>query len=310
MNNPLDLFLSNGETVVLDGAMATELEARGLDLNDDLWSAKVLIENAEAIAAVHLDYLQAGADCIITSGYQASVPGFVARGLNAKEAEHLLHRSIQLATETRDRFWQNTDHPQRRRKPLVAASIGPYGAFLANGAEYTGDYDLDEDALVDWHRSRWALSVASNADLLACETIPSITEARAYIRLLREFPQKQAWLSFSCRDGVKIADGTPLSAVADLLTGIDNIAAIGINCTSPNHISSLIAVLTRASTKPIIVYPNSGETYHADTKTWTGTANPADYATATQDWSQLGATIIGGCCRTTPDHVRAIRKHL
>src|SRR5690606_35469724 len=161
------------------------------DLRDVLWSAKLLIEDPGVIRRAHLDYFAAGADVATTSSYQASVPGFVRRGLTPREARDLIRLSVTLAVQARDEHGGG----------LVAASVGPYGAFLANGAEYTGDYDLDEDGLVAWHRERFEILASAGADLLACETIPSLSEARALARLLRETPGVRAWVSFSCRDG-------------------------------------------------------------------------------------------------------------
>jgi len=179
-------LLDRFEVILLDGGLATELEARGFDLDDDLWSARLLLEKPEAIRRVHLDYLQAGADCVVTSSYQATIEGFEKKGIGKRKAVDVLRRSVQLAQSARDEFWGNPANRSGRVRPLVAASVGPYGAYLADGSEYTGDYDLDEDGLVKFHRERWDVLATSGADLLACETIPSLPEALALGRLLRE----------------------------------------------------------------------------------------------------------------------------
>lgn len=308
--NPLQPFIDFQGAVILDGALATELENRGYDIDDPLWSAKILLEAPEAIRQVHLDYLQAGADVLITASYQASFPGFAARGLSPAEATSLLERAIDLALEARDTFWADPANRQGRLKPLVAASIGPYGAYLANGAEYTGAYDLDEEGLYRWHRPRWEILAGSKADLLACETIPSFPETRALLNLLRETPGLSGWFSFTGRDGRHISDGTPLSRLADLLDSEPQVAGIGINCTPPQLIPELIEALTAATTKPLIIYPNSGESYDAATNSWSGVAFAEAYGTAAREWRKLGATCIGGCCRTTPAHIRAIADRL
>ncbi|MFZ1831126.1 MAG: homocysteine S-methyltransferase, partial [Candidatus Competibacteraceae bacterium] len=188
MSNPLTSHLEHHSLLILDGALATELERRGCDLHDPLWSAKVLLEKPALIAEVHRDYLFAGADCLITASYQATVAGFMQRGLTPEAARDMLQRSVQLAVEARDTFWQDeANHPGRLR-PLVAASIGPYGAFLADGSEYRGDYSLSAAELMDFHRPRLAALLDAGPDLLACETLPSLTEALALARLLTEFP--------------------------------------------------------------------------------------------------------------------------
>ncbi|MEM7112905.1 MAG: homocysteine S-methyltransferase [Chloroflexota bacterium] len=303
--NPLQPFIDQHGAFILDGGLATQLEARGFDLNDTLWSAKLLQEAPEVIQQVHADYLWAGADCVITASYQATLAGFQARGATEAEAIQLLQRSVRLAQAARDAFWAVA--PAGRLRPFVAASIGPYGAYLANGAEYTGDYDLDENGLVDFHRRRWQLLAACQPDLLACETIPSLPEARAFMRLLAETPKLGAWFSFSCQNGRLISDGTPIATCAKLLDKVAQVHALGINCTAPRHIPSLIQEVRRVTQKPIVVYPNSGEEYDPVNKVWLGESVPAEFGTYSREWRKLGAAAIGGCCRTTPAHIRQIR---
>ena len=305
--NPIRPFLDQQGVLILDGGLATQLEARGADLFDPLWSAKLLLENPALIQQVHLDYFWAGADCAITASYQATIPGFMRRGLTEAQAVELLKLTVQLARSARDEFWQANKGAGGRIRPLVATSIGPYGAYLANGAEYTGDYDLDEAGLVAFHRPRWQILAESEADLLACETIPSIAEAKALAQLLQETPDRYAWFSFSCRDGRSISDGTPLTECAALLENMEQVAAIGINCTPPRFIPELISQLFAVTQKPIIVYPNSGEHYDPTAKRWHGLSIPAEFGTYSREWRKGGAALIGGCCRTGPDHIRQIR---
>ena len=203
--NPVENILIQSPVLVIDGALATELERRGLDLKDDLWSAKILIENPEAIQQVHYDYFKDGADCAITASYQATIEGFKKRGLNEKEATALIQKSVWLAVSARDEFWADESNRGGRSKPFVAGSVGPYGAFLANGAEYVGNYGLSEKELMDFHRPRMKALVEAGADMLACETIPSLIEAQAIVKLLAEFPAITAWISFSARDDLHVS---------------------------------------------------------------------------------------------------------
>jgi homocysteine S-methyltransferase len=304
--NPIRPFLAQHGVLVLDGGLATQLEARGADLHDPLWSAKLLLENPALIRQVHLDYFWAGADCAITASYQATIPGFRRRGLTEAQAVELIKLTVQLAEEAREEFWAVAGS-ERRSRPLVAASIGPYGAYLANGSEYTGDYDLDEAGLADFHRQRWHILAESGADLLACETIPSLAEAKALAQLLRETPDAWAWFSFSCRDGRCISDGTPIIECAALLEEMEQVVAMGINCTPPRYIPDLIRELFAVTQKPIVVYPNSGEQYDALAKRWHGLSIPAEFGTYSREWRKAGAALIGGCCRTGPEHIRQIR---
>lgn len=308
----LEPYLSAQGTLIVDGGLASELERRGHDLADPLWSAKLLLEAPQAIAEVHAAYLAAGADVIISASYQATLPGLQARGLSPQAAADVLRLSADLAVAARDRFWAVPANRAGRLRPLVAASIGPYGAYLANGAEYTGDYDLDRAGLRAFHAARWALLAASAVDLLACETLPSFAEAQALADLLAQTPQRAAWFSFACRDAQRIADGTPIAACAALLAPLPSVVAIGINCTAPQHVAALIAHVRAATSKPVVVYPNAGEAWDAEHKCWLpGTAEAAPaFADRARDWQAAGATLIGGCCRTTPDYVRLVRSAL
>lgn len=308
--DPLTPFLKDSGVLILDGGLATELEKAGFDLDHPLWSARVLKDAPEAIAAVHRAYLEAGADCLTTASYQASLPGFVREGLSPEAAEGLLRRSVELAASARETFWADPENRRDRKRPLVAASIGPYGAFLANGAEYTGDYDLDEAGLREFHRARLQILRETGADLLACETLPSVGEARALVSLLEEGRSVGAWLSFSGRDGERISDGTPFVDVVREFSPSPAVVAIGVNCTPPQHVEHLLQGAASATTKPLLAYPNSGERYEARAKAWLGTSSACDWGERGMAWRRAGARLVGGCCRTGPGHVRALRETL
>lgn len=308
--DPFAPFIAHQGFVLLDGGLATELERHGHSLDDPLWSARLLLDDPTAITRVHDDYLEAGADCLTSASYQASVSGFERRGLGRHDAVALLVRAVDLALAARDRFWADPAHRPGRLRPLVAASVGPYGAYLANGAEYTGDYDLDETGLFEFHRDRWYALAGSGADVLACETIPSAREAMALARLIADTPAVPAWVSFSCRDGRRINDATPLADAVQPLVRLPQVAALGINCTAPSHVSGLIARLHTVTDKPIVVYPNSGETYDAVRGCWLGVSSADDFAAASRTWFDTGARLIGGCCRTGPIHIKEMRRTL
>jgi homocysteine S-methyltransferase len=310
-DNVVTQWLAAQPRMVLDGALATELESRGADLNDPLWSARVLLEQPELIRQVHLDYFRAGADVATTASYQASFEGFARRGLDRERAEQMMRRAVTLALEARDTFWREHEQagqPGSRRRPLVAASIGPYGAMLADGSEYRGGYTLDETALMDFHRPRLQVLAAAGADLLACETLPCLAEARALARLLQERPGTCGWISFSCRDGAHNSQGENFADCVAALEGFDAIAAIGINCTAPQHVAALVAAARTRTAKPIVAYPNAGETYDAVAKRWHAAHGPAQapFAEQAMAWAGAGAQLIGGCCRTTPAEIGAL----
>ena len=222
----------------------------------------------------------------------------------------MLRRSVELALNARDEFWATPENRTGRYRPLVAASIGPYGAFLADGSEYTGDYDLDGAGLAAFHRQRLEILAGCGADLLACETIPSAVEARVLVDLLEELPDSRAWISFSCRDRERICDGTQMAAVAAEVTRSPQVIAVGINCTAPGHVRSLISAARRATAKPIVVYPNSGEEYDAEAKRWRQGETQPRFSEAAVQWVEEGARLVGGCCRTGPAEIRSLRRRL
>src|SRR5450631_2763760 len=234
MPRPIEDFLAVRPVMLLDGALATELERRGADLLDPLWSAKVLMEQPELIQAVHLDYFRAGADVATTATYQATFDGFGRRGLARDAAANLMRLAVTLARQARDDFWhESQSHPTNRLRPLVAASIGPYGAALADGSEYRGGYTVDDAELRDFHRPRLEVLADSGADLLACETLPCLREALVLARLLSDFPSITAWVSFSCRDGAHNCEGDEIARCAAGLQAYPQVAAVGVNCTAP-----------------------------------------------------------------------------
>jgi len=314
-DSPLQTALDRSGVLVLDGAMATELERHGADLTGGLWSARVLLEQPELVARVHRDYFEAGADVAITASYQASVAGFVSAGVPAAEAERLVASSVELAREARDSFWsaalkEDPGLAARRPRPLVATSVGPYGAVLADGSEYRGDYALAQSDLVHFHRERLEVLAAAGVEVLACETIPSLAEAEALVAALQVWPEVTAWVSFSARNAVEVSDGTPISSCAAYLQQQPQVVAMGVNCTAVQHITSLVGQLAGATDKPIVVYPNSGEVYDAGQQTWRGRRSGVDYGALALEWYGAGARLIGGCCRTGPTEIRAVARAL
>ena len=290
---------------VLDGAMATELEGKGFDLSGPLWSAQVLQDYPQAIAEVHRDYLEAGADCLLTASYQVSAEGFQKLGFSAERAAEAAAQALQaavaLAEEARRSFQTRSS-----RRVWIAASLGPYGAMLHNGAEYHGNYDCSFDALVGFHRRRIAVLATTGADFLAFESVPSLAEAEAILAALREFPTLGAYVSFTCRDRVHVSHGEPLRACAEMLEKEPQIVGVGVNCTPPALITGLIEEMAGATAKPIIVYPNSGEAWDAAGHCWQGDGQMQAFGEQARGWRTAGAQWIGGCCRTGPEHVRAV----
>ena len=290
---------------VLDGGMASELEFLGSNISGPLWSAHVLEDEPEKVIAVHRAYLEAGADVLLTASYQISRMGYAEFGLDPQRADAALLRSVELACAARSEF------PGRRI--LIATSLGPYGAALHNGSEYHGNYDCSFADLVQFHQDRIAVLAESQADLLAFETLPSLEEARAIGQALEPWPDLAAWFTFVCPDyqaaSLKVAHGEALRDCAALAAGLPQTIAVGVNCTQPHWIPSLIAELRNASRKPIVVYPNSGENWDAQARCWvqtTDSSNFAHFGEQARQWFASGAQLVGGCCRTRPEHIRQI----
>lgn len=285
--------------LTLDGGLASELDRVGCDLNHPLWSARVLVEEPESIQSVTRSFAEAGADLLATATYQATFPGLEKVGMNRKEAIDLFRRAVALAREVAD---------DTENAPLVAASVGPFGAYLADGSEYRGDYGLTEAELAEFHRDRLEVLVDTGADLIAFETMPSGIEVHAVAELLeRAHPDTEAWISCSCRDGRHLWDGTPIADLARFLRDRRQITAFGINCVDPDHAAELIARIKEAAPEmAVIVYPNAGGGWDAEAGDWRGTDTPEAFAERAKAWRAAGAAIVGGCCQATPDHIRAL----
>lgn len=306
--NRFTQLLEREGPVILDGGLATQLESMNLDIGNDLWSAALLSSAPRAIIDAHRAYLDAGAECIISASYQASRAGFMSHGHSAAEADRLIVSAVELARTARDEYlW---DNPGVQYEPVVATSVGPYGAAMHDGSEYTGDYDVSDDDLRRFHSSRLQLLDTCGADVLAVETIPNFREAQILCHLLEEV-STPAWVSFACRDERDISDGSRLRTVASLFWNHPRVLAVGVNCTPPNVILPLLAEIESAAPdKAIVVYPNSGETYHVEDNSWSGQACDLDNDFNVNAWHAAGAKLIGGCCRTGPEDIARIRSRL
>ncbi|MFG6150093.1 homocysteine S-methyltransferase [Halobacillus sp. B23F22_1] len=305
--NPITSILQEYPILILDGALATEIESHGYDLNDPLWSARILLDDPEVIRQVHYDYFKAGADCAITSSYQATIDGFAKRGIEEKEALELMKKTVTLAKQARDDFWME-EKSIVRPKPIIAGSIGPYGAYLADGSEYRGNYDVTDEYLTEFHRPRMQALVEAGADVLALETIPTFQESKVLASLLKEFPDTYAWISFTLKDGETISDGTKLKECVKELRDNEQVTSLGVNCSPIPDAAEALGVVRKMTDKPIIIYPNSGETYNAETNTWHGEESCTPFDVQSSVWYEAGARIIGGCCRTSPQHIESITK--
>jgi homocysteine S-methyltransferase len=291
-------FEPNGPVLITDGGLATELEARGHDLSDQLWSARLLVDAPDEIKAAHLAFFRAGAAIATTASYQASFEGFEERGIGRDDAVRLLRRSVELAQAARDEMAGDG------RERWVAASIGPYGATLADGSEYRGRYGLSVAELTAWHRPRLEVLADAGPDLLALETIPDMDEAEALMTVIAG-TGIPVWLSYSI-DGDRTRAGQPLAEAFALARDVPEVVAVGVNCCAPSDVAAAIAVARDVTGKPVVVYPNSGEEWDAEQRTWVGSSQHS--AQQAQQWVADGARIVGGCCRVRPSDIDAIAR--
>ena len=297
--------LNQEKIMIIDGSMATGLELKGYDLNQSLWTASALVNTPEWVKQVHMDYFKAGADCGITDSYQASIPGLMAKGYSESEAEALITESVTLFCEARQQWWEEEGKASERVYPLCLGAVGSYGAYLADGSEYRGKYGVDEETLIQFHKRRMELLWKAGADLLIIETQPSLTEALIEAKLAEELGATY-WISFTCKDGKHTHEGQTIEECAKALSGLPHLAMVGINCTDPKYVESLIQEWKKYTDLPIGVYPNSGETYDPLTKTWHGPTQPIPYENWAEIWMKAGASAVGGCCQTGVDHIKQV----
>ncbi|GAA1171165.1 homocysteine S-methyltransferase [Streptomyces hebeiensis] len=289
-------------TVVLDGGLSNQLASAGHDLSDDLWSARLLAEQPEAIVEAHLGYYEAGASVAITASYQATFEGFARHGIGRGRAAELLALSVESAREAARRAAAESLPGPR----WVAASVGPYGAMLADGSEYRGRYGLSVAELAAFHRPRLEVLAAAGPDVLALETVPDTDEARALLRAVRGLGVP-AWLSYSVA-GDRTRAGQPLAEAFALAAEAEEVIAVGVNCCAPEDVDHAVGIAARVTGKPVVVYPNSGETWDAEARAWRG--DPSFAPELAGRWERSGARLIGGCCRVGPATIRSVARRL
>ncbi len=282
---------------VLDGGLSFPLEEKKKLMNTNLWTAELLISKPELISEVHINYIDSGAQIITTSSYQASFKSLKKRGYTEIQSKNIILKSVEILEEIKNNY---------DNKIIIAASIGPYGSYLADGSEYVGNYNISKEYIFNFYKKKIDLLDSSNADILAFETIPSYKEAKVIAKILKG-TKKQSWISFSCKNEKEISDGTKLEKCCEYLNNHSKIFGVGVNCTSPKYISNLISILKRKlKNKKIIIYPNSGEIYDGKNKNWIGNNNRT-FESYIDEWLNLGVDILGGCCRVGPKEIKKIK---
>ncbi|RSS60008.1 homocysteine S-methyltransferase [Streptomyces sp. WAC01280] len=319
--------------LVLDGGLSNQLEAQGCDLSDALWSARLLADGPEQIESAHAAYVRAGARVVTTASYQATFEGFARRGLSRAETARLLVRSVELARAAAERAGEEAGQEaskeagkgagqearrEARREAVeggghgagegvwVAASVGPYGAMLADGSEYRGRYGLSVRELERFHRPRVEVLAAAGPDVLALETVPDVDEAEALLRAV-DGCGVPVWLSYTVEGG-RTRAGQELAEAFAVVAGNDQVVAVGVNCCDPAEAGAAVELAVAVTGKPAVVYPNSGERWDAGGRGWRGgvTFDPSRAVA----WAGAGARLVGGCCRVGPPAIAALARAL
>ena len=267
--------------IKLDGGLSTALENNGNKLTTSLWTGELIRTNPAQITKAHLDFINAGAQIIITSSYQLSYTGCGARGWSEDETNQALIASTLLAKNA---------VIESGKDVKLAASVGPYGASLADGSEYKGNYAVSKQVLKDFHGKRLEILISTSPDYLALETMPDTFEVEVLLDLLTDCPIP-FWISYSCKEGNQTNAGQDFQSAVDLA---QSAMAVGINCTKPELITDLLR--SAKSDKPYVVYPNSGRVWDAENKVWTGSAAIGFSDELVSQWIKAGAEIVGGCC--------------
>ena len=306
MRAELENILDSNHIMIIDGSMSTALEELGADLNNKLWTASVLKNQPDLVRQVHYNYFKAGADCGITCSYQATIPGFMAAGCMEQEAEDLIRRSVTLFLEAREQWWNEEGKDSGRSYPLCLGAVGPYGAYLADGSEYTGRYSMDHDFLWNFHFRRMELLKEAGADMLLIETQPALAEALVAAEIAESLGIDY-WISFTCIDTVHTCAGDSVRECARVLSeDHPRLKMIGINCTNPEYIPALIREMKQGTDLPVGVYPNSGEVYDPVTKSWTSQNGKMDFGSYAFSYMTAGASAVGGCCTTVEKHIEQV----
>lgn len=291
--------------LVLDGAMSYELERQGVDTNNELWTATALIDQLEKVYQAHWDYFEAGADLVITDTYQANVQAYEKAGYSSQEGKKFIADGVKIAKKARDDFERKTG-----KHNYVAGTIGAYGAYLADGSEYRGDYRLSKDEYLEFHLPRLETVIAEEPDLLAIETQPKLDEPLALLDWLsKNHPELPVYVSFTLLDSEHISDGTPISEVAKAISKFSQVIGIGINCVKPDLVTDALKNFAENTEIPLVVYPNLGAVYDPKIKQWKEFDQKYDFSKLTNEWYQIGARLIGGCCTTGPKQIKEISNY-
>ncbi len=288
------------EIKLLDGSLSYPLEKQGYDLNKKLWTGDALINDPNVIKKIHKDYLVAGVDFISTSTYQISYRVLKEMGYNLNEIKDIFKRSVDLVQDA-------IEETKIKRKVKIVGSYGPFGASLSDGSEYTGKYKTSDEIIMSYHIDNMNIIKELDIDIVLYETIPCLREIEILSKVVEEY-KKEVWISFTCNKDLEFRDGTSIMKACKIISSIENISTIGINCFSPLLAEKAIKKLKKNSNKKILIYPNSGEIYNNKDKDWYGEKYFDN--SMIKKWLALSPDIIGGCCRVGFEDIQNMRKEI
>ena len=284
---------------LLDGSLSYPIESRGHGLNSKLWTAKILIDNPKVIEDIHVEYINSGVDYISTSSYQLSVKTLKAEGYNISEIENIFKKSVSVAKKALLRT--------KKKNIKILGSFGPFATYLADGSEYTGVYNTKDETIKEFHLENLKIINKLDIDILLYETIPCLREISILNNLLK-LSEKEVWISMTCNNAMKLRDNSSLKKACKILSQSKNISTIGLNCFDPSMTKIAIEKLRLYSNKKVLVYPNSGEKYNCENKTWLGKNKFNDQSIS--NWIEESPDIIGGCCRIGKEEIKQFKTSL
>jgi S-methylmethionine-dependent homocysteine/selenocysteine methylase len=289
--------LRYGTPLVLDAAMGSDLDRRGLPTTLPLWSAVGLVERPDLVRQIHRENLLAGADIITTDTFRTTARTFRKAGLDPGRAAELDALAVRLAVEARTEAG--------RPEALIAGSIAPLEDC------YLPTFETPPEVALAEHRAQADNLASAGVDMIMVETMPTAVEAEIALRAAIE-TGRPATVGFVCAmpdrgEPVRLLSGETLNDAVARVSPLGP-AVIFVNCAAPPVISAALRELRQLTALPIGAYANVGHV--DDERGWSpdGGVTSERYAEHAAEWIALGARVVGGCCGTHPGHTAALRR--
>jgi homocysteine S-methyltransferase len=285
---------------LLDGSMSFPLEQLGYNLKNKLWTGMALISDPDIIKNIHKDYINAGADYISTSTYQVSYDRLQNMGYQSSEIKKVFQKSVDIVKEA-------IKESRSKKEIKIVGSFGPFASYDPNASEYVGKYNSTDDEIKNFHLNNINIIEETDLDIILYETIPCIREIKILSKILSQ-TNKEIWISITCNENIEFRDGSSFKEACKIISQIDQITTLGINCFSPLLVEKALKKLKKYSNKKTLVYPNSGEKYNPKDKYWSGKNEFNNLMI--KNWLSLSPDIIGGCCRVGYNNIKKMREEI